>query len=421
MHKGYTRGNKKKEKIFEGLVKMWESKLVKNKEDSVPKEDLFGYNNKKDIPEFVKENPEKEKSTLGDDELKNLHKIDLSEKVEKTVLPKFVDKEMRDFSKKEMLDLHKELKEKQDLVETGKIGKELLGQTNEEREQKMSEKADLMKIVSKESDDLEKTVEELLPFLGEGVKKEDVKIEPKEIVAPNHGLLTGKVEMINQNPIIAKSKEGVEGEEDKSKSEELEEEMMSTKRKFMKSAEKEMELEKKVTEEQKMFKEAEKMWISEIQKNAMEQIKRFEEKKQKTTEEKEVEEELKEPHDTIFTPPDEVVATVEPETKKEEEFRPIIYFNFDEVTDGTESKKEDVPVEKVLPLPRRVKEPASLFNQKKEPGSAFEEMSPEVKPLFQRLDDAMFRKKVLKEEKHWMKLKKWAANNLLKQKKGKDF
>ena len=383
---------------------MWETKPDKKKEESMPKEHTIGDDYKEIIPDFVTKDFEKQKSSLGSDKLKDLHKIDLPVKDEESTLPKFIKEELGEFSKKEMLGLDKELKMKEKVPETGKLGEELLGQTDSEK--KKQDEVELLKMVGKESADLEKTVEELLPFLGDKTEKEQ-----DDSVAPKHVLLTSKVERINENPINAKTKEEVQGEEDKSNSDEKEEEMMSTKNRFRESAKtEEKDAMKKVTEEQKVFEEAEKLWESEIQKNAMEEIRKIEAKKHKTAGEMEVDEQS-----------DEVIATTEPEKKKEEQFKPIIYFNFDEIKDEFGSEKEDLPKEeKVFPLPTRVQEPASLFKQKKQSESAFDEMSPEIQPLFQRLDDALSRKKILREEKQWMKLKKWAAANLLKPKKSKD-
>ena len=457
LHKDDTWGERRREKaekIFKNLAMMWETKINgksddllpkkkkqdsyekeenKKKEESVPKEQLFGKDEKNIMPDFVKEEFEKQRDLLGKDEkfiqpkfvseeLKNLHKIDLLGKDEKDISPKYLE-DVKGLQKKEILAFKKELKRKPKLIGAEEYGVDLLGQTNEEKEKAVGKKEKLASVINKESEDLEKTVEELLPFLGKEKEERQQKVELKEIKAPKHVLLTSAVgkkfgnglKMLNENPVVSKTSEEVKGEEDTSSSDEEEEEMMGTKERLLKSEkEKVEEVEKEFAEEQKLFAEAEKKWESEIQKIVMQEIEK--KKKQKTAEKEEVEEELKEPYETVFTPPDEVTATVEPETKKKGEFNPLLDFKFED----SEDDKKFPKAEKVLPVPKRVQEPAEIFNHQKEPESEYEEMRPEIQPFFQRLDDVNFRSKFLEEEEQWMKLKQWAAKKLFKPGKKKD-
>jgi len=415
LHKDDVWGERRKEKadkIFAGLKKMWKTKLGKKNEKPIPEKHLLGEDYRKVIPEFVKEEFQKEGSSHGNDELKNLHKIDHPEQDGEHLSTKDAGEVLQSTKRRGMFGLEEELKKKQELVNTGK--EELLGQSNEEKQLSAKDLVAFMKVINRESDDLEKTVEELIPFLGQETEKNESKIELTDTKQPMHALLTAEIKKTGGAP--ESSRKGNERDEDRIYPGGME--GMLERERLRKAFGESRQVEKEVSEEQKKFQEAEKLWESEIEKNAMEQLKQIEKQEQKAKEKKEVEEELKKPDDVTPTPPDDIVTTAAPEIEVDEDFKPIVYFNFDESKNGDNSKEEEFPVEKVLPVPQRVEEPPSLFKQKKKPESAFEEISPEIQPLFQRLDDALFRKKLLKEEKQWMKLKKWAS--VLKSKKPKN-
>ena len=370
---------------------------------------LLGKDAKKIIPDFVwdeyqKEN--KEGSVLGKDEMK--------------IQPDFVKKDFEGMKKEELLKLQQEMMKKPNFDGAEELSVPLLGQSNDEKVKKGKTKEKIKAMINKESEDLEKTVEELLPFLGERKNEQEIKnkdklkgLKKKEIF-PEKVLLTAfagehqkkGMKVMNENPAVYKTMEEVKGEEDKSDKDEKEEEVMDTKRKLMEDAE------KKIIEEQKMFDDAEKMWEAEIQKKALEEIKKSEQG-HKTTEQEEIEEELREPYDDIFTPPDEVATTVVPELKKLDELEPILNFQFEDKKDVDAKKYESKEEEKIFPVPDRVTEPTSIFNSK-QPEDKYQEMREEVKPFFQEIDDADSRQKFLKEEEDWMKVKQLALKTLFR-------
>ena len=418
LHKDDDQSERRKEKadkIFAGLKKMWKTKLGKKREEPKHEEHLLGEDYRMVIPEFVKEEFQKQGSSHGNDELKNLHKMDHPGKDEERLSPTDADAVSPSTERREMFGLETELKKKQEWVKNGKQEKELLGQSNEEKEINAKDMVAFMKVVNKESDDLEKTVEELMPFLGQETEKNESKIKLTDTKKPMHALLTAEIKKTVGAPESSRKGAELEREEGKINADGME--GMLEKERLKNAFGESKQVEKEVAEEQKKFEEAEKLWESEIAKNAMEQLKQIEEQEQKTKGKKEVEEELKKPDDVTPTPLNDIATTAAPEIEVDEDFKPIIYFNFDKSKSEDDSKEEEFPVEKVLPVPQRVEESPSLFKQMKKPESAFEEMSPEIQPLFQRLDDALFRKKLLKEEKQWMKLKKWAS--VLKLKKPK--
>ena len=443
------KGREKAMKIFESLAKMWEAKVASDSDESEVKEtksegmkaNLLGEDEEKIMPYFVKKGLKKGEVLLGKDEkfiepkfvsekIKQLHKNDLLGQDEMKIQPKFVSEKVKDWKKKEFMGLKKEIKSKKQVVGAEELAVQLLGLSDNEKKEKEKDELEMMKIVNKESEDLEKTVEELIPFLGEGKSKKEIEMKNGKVATPRHVLLSaakhGKVgsglKMIKENPVNAKTLDGAMGEEDNSKSDEEEEESIATKEILMQSSKKVFEeAERKIAEEQKMFEEAEKKWELEIKKKAEEEIENSNEKNKKTTEEKEVEEELKKPYDDVFTPPEGAQPTAKPITK--EDFKPIFFFDFDDSKEEQiEPKNEGVPkIDKVLSLPLKVKEPVEVFMDEKDSENTFEEMRPEIKPFFQSLDDAILRNKFLKEEKQWMQLKKWASKKLFKaNKKGKN-
>ena len=387
---------------------------------------MFGKDSKKIIPEFVKEEFEKgtERKMEDKDELKKLHKIDILGKDEKDIMPDFVKKEFENMKKKEMLVLREEL-QKGPVFTGDEKNVQFLGESDKEKTEQLFKTEKVKKDINKESEDLEKTVEELIPFLGKEKNKnvpENPQKDKAEIKKPAVGMKTpekhmlttfvDRLRVVKVNPANSKSLDEVQGEEDESEVDEKEEEMMSTKEKFAKEANKRLkDAEDRIIAEENEFAEAEKKWEEEIRKKAAEEIQKEKEKEsKKTTEEEEIEEDLHEPTDTTFTPPDDVQTTTEPLVQQEAE-KPLLTFDFDDKKEFP-SDKQDTEKEQIFPLPRRVLEPASLFATNKNKGSAFEEMSEDVKPFFQKLDDSSFRQKFLNEEKQWMAIEKWAVNRL---------
>eukprot|EP00112_Aurelia_sp_Birch-Aquarium-sp1_P027030 Seg998.2 transcript_id=Seg998.2/GoldUCD/mRNA.D3Y31 product="hypothetical protein" protein_id=Seg998.2/GoldUCD/D3Y31 len=398
-----------------------------SKEEFKRGKNLFGKNEKFIQPKFVNEEYEKQKGLLGKDAKKIIPDFVWDEfekerkegsllgKDEMKIQPDFVKKDFEGMKKEELFNLQKEMMKKPNFDGAEELSIQLLGQSNDEKVKKDKSMEKVKAMINKESEDLEKTVEELLPFLGERKNEQEMKNEDKlkglkkKEMLPEKVLLTAfagehqdkGMKVMNENPSVYKTMEEVKGEEDKSDKDEKEEEIMDTKSKLMADAE------KKTIEEQKMFDDAEKMWEAEIQKKALQDIKKSEEGHEKTTEQEEVEEELREPYDDIFTPPDEVSTTVVPELKKLDELEPILNFQFEDKKAFDAKKYESKKEEKIFPVPERVTEPTSIFNSK-QPENQYQEMREEVKPFFQEIDDADSRQKFLQEEEEWMKVKQLA-------------